>query len=137
MIIYTDENGWAIGTANTAVTWSYLVLPVQVRYSFFKNNILFISAGSYAGYMLWATDRLIKKGASSTNNSREKLVINQFLRFEIGLNAGVGINIPINGENKFEIEFRYERSFRDQNYRLPTATTTFSLSAGYTINLRK
>jgi hypothetical protein len=134
-IVFTDLNGRPTGTATSPVTWNYLVLPVQFRYGFFKNNFVFISAGSYAGYMLWAADRFINDGSLDSN--REKLDIHQFHRFEMGINAGGGIDIPLHGENKLEVEFRYDRSFRDQKNRFPTGTTTFSLSAGYAINLRK
>jgi hypothetical protein len=133
---YTDENGWLLGTGTAFYTWNYITLPLQIQYSLINSNNIFITAGGYAGYMLWGNKRTTG-GTGDIKNEKSKLDIGNNNRFEVGFNAGGGINIPINGINKIEIEFRYERSFRDQNYRYPSATTTFSLSAGYTIDLRK
>jgi hypothetical protein len=86
--------------------------------------------------MLWGS-KGITGGTRDIKNEESKLDIDNFNRFEVGFNAGGGIYIPINGKNKIEIEFKYERSFRNQKSMYPTGTTTFSLSAGYAIKLIK
>jgi len=133
---FTDENGWLVGTGNAFYTWNYIALPLQVQYSPFKSNNIFLSAGGYIGYMLWGNERTTG-GTGDIKNERSKLDISNYNRFEIGFNAGGGITIPLKDKNKIEVGLRYERTFRNNAAKFPSGTNTFSLAVGYEINILK
>ena len=133
---FTDENGWLVGTGTAFYTWNYITLPLQVQYSLFKSNNIFVAAGGYAGYMLWGSERTTG-GIGDIKNERSKLDISGYNRFEIGFNAGGGINIPVSAKNKIEVGLRYERTFRNNEAKFPSGTSTFSLAVGYAINIMK
>ena len=134
-IEYQNDNGSMVDF-NSLYSWNYLTLPIQVQYSLLKSNNVFVTAGGYAGYMLWASEKKIG-GTGDVNNSRTKTDISNYNRFEVGFNAGGGLNIPVTAKNKIEVGLRYERTLRFDKTHFPTGTNTFLLSVGYGINFRK
>lgn len=136
-VMFTDLNGWALGTNTLFYTWNYLMLPVQVLYSPFQSNIIYFSAGGYAGYMLWATQRMKGNIDGERINKKSKLDISNYNRWDVGLNIGAGTNIPFGVNDKIEIGFKYEYAFITDRFHLPPATRTFSLSVGYKIRIKE
>ena len=133
----SDANGWLVGTVTFFDTWNYLTLPVQLQYSPFHSNIISFTAGGYAGYMLSVSERMKGEINGVSMNNYMKPDVSAFNRWDVGLNIGAGTAIPLGAKNKIEIAFKYEYAFQTDRFHLPPRTLTFSLSAGYVINIKK
>jgi len=135
-IEFTDQNGWSLGVADWYSTWNYLTLPFQIQYNLFERNGIYLSAGGYAGYLLWASDKINAENAGGTNESA-KTDISGYNKWDAGLCAGVGIGIPLNKKGGIDVGLKYEYAFLIDKGRMPPVTHTFSLSVGYTIEFAK
>lgn len=133
-IQFTDENGWSLGVSDWYSTWNFLTLPLQIQYNPFERIGIYLTAGGYAGYLLWASDRINSENAGGTNQ-KEKIDISGYNKWDAGLCAGAGIGIPFNEKSGIDVALKYEYAFLTDNGRMPPATHTFSLSVGYIIKL--
>lgn len=135
-IQYTDLNGWPLGVADWYNTWNYLTLPIQIQFNPFEKNGIYLTAGAFAGYLLWASERINAENAGGTNES-EKADISGYNKWDAGVCAGAGIAIPLNEKGGIEVGLKYEYAFLADRNRMPPVTHTFSLSVGYTLAFAK
>lgn len=134
--VYLDENGWQSGILTWYNTWNYLTLPLQIKYSPFRSKNFFLAGGGYAGYLLAASQRF-KSDNPGKLDGRDKLDLQYYNRWDIGLQTGAGLRIPVGGKNSLEFDLLYDYAFRVDKGRMPPATSTFSFTVGYSFALSR
>jgi hypothetical protein len=123
----TDENGWIVGIYNVNLSTNYLSLPIQLKYNPFSGNRIYFTAGGYAGYLLWANEKMFgPDGNSHLNRNIDKVFLYQW---DLGISLGSGVDIPLNEKSVIQVDFKYEHALL--NSALFSTANTFSLSVGY------
>jgi hypothetical protein len=123
----TDENGWTVGIYNIYFSLNYLTLPIQLKYNPFAGNRIYFTAGGYAGYLLWANEKMV---GPDGNNHLYKNIDKAFLnQWDVGFSLGSGVDIPLNEKSGIQVDFKYEHALL--NSALFSTANTFSLSVGY------
>ena len=135
-VIYTDENGWPMAPVDLFITFNNITVPVLLKISPFNNNKIYFTAGEYAGYMLWARERL-NSTDGKFNNSKIAIENNYCTRWEVGFSLGSGIGIPLGNKGGFQVDVRYEYAFAHFDPKLLTTVNTFALSFGYRLGSGK
>lgn len=108
----------------------------------FKSNLIYLSAGGYAGFLFSAYERVKGEMDGVDKNIRSKGNVSNYNRWDAGFNFGGGIEVPLNNSNKVNISIQYEISFYDHNYnflrpKFPPGTNTIEFMVGYNIKTRK
>jgi hypothetical protein len=98
----SDTLGMTIGEFSCQNQFDYLVLPVLLRYHFGKQNLFFVNAGPYLGYLLRQNNKV--KSELFPNYSYSDIAY--FKQLDAGVTAGFGMNIPLNEVLVLSVECR-------------------------------
>jgi hypothetical protein len=115
---------------------NYINLPLLVKYIPFQNKGIYLIAGGYAGYLIAVSERLQTSIEGSDKNEKTKKDVDDYYRWNAGLSAGAGYDIPTKGKGRINVETKYEFDVHLEKDIFPT-THTFSLSVGYSIGIFK
>lgn len=132
-----DENGHPIGTVKGFYTWNYIGIPVLIKYQPFEKQYIYFLGGGYANFLISEIRRLKYKAGGEIHDDKENFDISGYGHIDAGLQAGGGIDIPIGKKNTIRIETRYAFAFNLGGTKMPPATNTFEISAGYVFSLGK
>jgi hypothetical protein len=132
-----DINGYPTGTVKGYYTWNYIGIPVLLKYKPFEKNQIYFLGGGYADFLVSEIYRLAYTENGVVHDQKDKTEISGYGRWDVGFQAGGGIDIPIGKRNAIQIDGRYIFGINLGGATMPPATGTFSLSAGYVFNLVK
>lgn len=121
--------------------FDYLTLPLLVCAQFLPEGgtRLYVNTGPYLGLLL----RQSTARSEKTDNSVDKTTAvntNNFKAFDIGLSAGVGINVPIGSNMGFSFEARNNLGFfnfnEDNTYNTRLKNNSLNFLLGFTIGIK-
>ena len=98
----SDTLGNTIGDYKNHVQFDYIVLPVLLRYHFGKQQLFFVNAGPYLGY-LFRQNNKVKSDLFQDYSYSDQAY---FKQLDAGVTAGIGMNIPLNEELVLSVECR-------------------------------
>jgi len=115
------------------VNLHYLTLPVMAKASFGRRIKFFIDAGPYLSVLVEANERYIEAGINSTTVNLYKH--GDLKPIDVGIQAGVGITIPIKPQFEFSFEDRNSiglLNIRQSGYaEIKTFSSSFLLGFNY------
>jgi hypothetical protein len=118
------------------VNLNYLTLPVLGKASFGKKVKFFIDGGPYLSVLMEANDRYLEPGTNPT-------IVNLYKHgdlkpFNSGIQAGVGITIPIKQQFELSFEDRNSVGLFNLNHQtqMPVDIKTFSSSFLFGLNYK-
>jgi hypothetical protein len=132
-----DLNGHPMGTIKMFYTWNYISIPLTLKYMPFAKNQIYFQGGGYAGYLLGETRRMQYSEAGVDHDEKESKDVSGYGKWDIGLLAGGGIDIPVGKRNAIRFDARCGFAFNLGGSEMPPATDTFGLSAGYAFGVAK
>jgi hypothetical protein len=118
------------------ISLNYMNLPVMLKYNPFQSNGIYFIAGGFGGYLIAVTERLQATIEDSNYDEKTKKEASDYYRWNSGLSAGGGYDIPIKGKGRINVEIKYEFDVHLEKDIFPT-THTFILSLGYSIGILK
>jgi hypothetical protein len=132
-----DANGQSIGNISFSYTWNYIGIPITLKYKPFANNQIYFLGGGYADFLIGETRRMQYTEAGVDHDEKQSFDIDGYGKWDIGLLAGAGIDIPVGKKNAIRFDARYGFAFNLGGAKMPPATDTFALSAGYVFGFSK
>lgn len=109
----TDEWGHYLGTRTYNYSLDYLVIPLLFRFNVIKPNYLFIDIGPYTGYLMCLSYKTY--GALGDDKSKCTKPDEFNRKFDWGLSAGIGTEVPIADKISLMLETKYNRGLYDIN----------------------
>jgi len=104
---FTDAQGNPTsGTISSSDQLQYLMVPILGKFSFGKDIKFIAEAGPYFGYLIKATEVLDITEPSGLNHHGSNDETSHFNTIDIGISAGVGIQIPLSDKLLLEVELR-------------------------------
>ena len=111
--------------------YSYLTLPMMIRFSTRSKVKLYVDLGFFMGYLL-KQNIVGKTEYSSDKESYDNTDKNR--RFDAGLITGVGVLIPLDGKTSFSIEVRNDLGLYDTHEELgPSSQPIFTNSTNFMV----
>jgi len=132
-----DHNGHPIGTVKMYYTWNYIGIPITLKYKPFTRNQIYFLSGGYANFLLGETRRLQYSESGVDYDEKESTNVSGYGKWDIGLLVGTGIDLPVGKKNAIRFDARYGFAFNLGGAKMPPATDTFGLTAGYVFGLSK
>jgi opacity protein-like surface antigen len=99
----TDELGNPIGDINFGSNFDYLIIPLLVRFTFFKRTNFFVNAGPYFGYLIKQRNFTEAFGEFPKEEIDN---IDNYKRNDFGISAGLGVRFPIKNKLFLSLEIR-------------------------------
>jgi len=132
-----DANGHSVGIVKMYYAWNYIGVPMLVKYKPFAKHQIYLQGGGYADFLISETRRLKYTEDGIDHDEKDNTDISGYGKWDIGVLAGGGIDIPVGKRNALQIDARYAFAFNLGGATMPPATVTFTLSAGYLFYIGK
>lgn len=139
--ILTDNNGEAIAEAAFPNHFDYITAPILLRTTFGNKIKYFINAGPFFGYLFKQTVVYKKSGIISALPDSDNTDL--YKKFDTGIAAGFGIEIPIKDKFAFSLEMRDNFGLlnvskaQTSNSTIKTNSTNILIGFTYRLSKRK